>query len=149
MAKMTQAVMDTINHEFCYWATADKNGVPHLEMQGSTTPIDTSTILMVPRFKNQTFNNLLVNPKAAIIAYTSLPHDKTKAQNDTLALINGFQIKGTATVLTSGEAYEQTKKVVAERIHPKMVEVMEQSVIFKVEEVYSAGLKPEDGKRIA
>lgn len=149
MANMTQAVMDTINHEFCYWATADKNGVPHIEMQGSTTAISPSTILMVPRFKNHTFNNLLVNPKAAIIVYTSLPHDKTKAQNDQLSLINGFQIKGIATVLISGEAYEETKKLVAERLHPKMAEIMEQSVILKVEEIYSAGLKPEDGQKIA
>ena len=127
MANMTQAVMDTINHHFCYWATVDENSVPHMEMQGSTIAISPDTILMVPRFRNQTFSNLLVNPKAAVIVYASMPHDKTKAQNDQLSLINGFQIKGTATVFTSGEAYDQTKKMVAERLHPKMAEIMEQS----------------------
>ena len=131
MANMTQAVMDMIAREFCYWATADKKGVPHIEMQGSTTAISPDTILMVPRFRKQTFNNLVTNPKAAIIVYASLPHDKTKAQNDQLSLINGFQIKGTATVFTSGEAYEQTKKMVAERLHPKMAEIMEQSVYIE------------------
>ena len=149
MVNMTQAMMDMINREFCYWATTDENGMPHISLQGSTTAISPDTVLMVPRFRRQTFNNLLENPKAAIIVYSSLPHEKTKAANDELSLINGFQIKGIASVQTSGEAFEQIKKLVAERIHPKMAEVMEQSVILKVEEIYSAGLKPEDGQRIA
>lgn len=148
MGNMTQEIIDTINHEFCYWATVDENGVPHMSIEGSTIAVSNDSILMIPRFKKQTFDNLLKNPKAAVIVYSSLPHDKTKTTNDELSHIEGFQIIGTASVLTSGETYEQTKDLVAKLIHPKMAEVMEQSVILKVEAIYSAGLEPEDGQRI-
>ena len=90
MAKMSQKMMDMINSNFCYWATSDRNGMPHNSLQGSTTAISPDTILLVPRFKKITYKNLQENPKAAVIVYSSLPHEKTKAQNEELALITGF-----------------------------------------------------------
>jgi len=65
------------------------------------------------------------------------------------ARIGGAQIKGSISLHTSGDLHERNKSMVAERISPQMAAMMKATVVLKVEEIYSVGLGPEAGKRIA
>lgn len=149
MAEMTQEIMGLINgDDYCYLATASKEGKPNVAIIGSARAISPDTIAMAAGFMNKSYQNLTENSKATVIVYSSLPPIKTQASMEDFSHIGGAQIKGNVTLLTSGEAHENMKKMVAERISPAMAEMMKATVLFKVEEIYSVGLGPQAGKQI-
>ena len=59
------------------------------------------------------------------------------------------QVTVSVSLLTSGDMHEQVKKMIMERLGPQWGEMMKATVVLKVEEIYSVGLGPEAGKRIA
>jgi predicted pyridoxine 5'-phosphate oxidase superfamily flavin-nucleotide-binding protein len=150
MAQMSQEIMNLINgDDYCYVATASKDGMPNMAIIGSVRAVSPDTIIMAAGFMNKSFKNLQENPKASVIVYTSLPPQKTKASAEDMTKIGGAQIKGSVSLLTSGDVHEQTKKMIAERLGPEMAAMIKATVVLKVEEIYSVGLGPEAGKRIA
>jgi predicted pyridoxine 5'-phosphate oxidase superfamily flavin-nucleotide-binding protein len=150
MAEMSQEIMGLVNgDDYCYLATASKDGIPNMAIIGSTRAISPDTIAMAAGFMNKSYQNLVENPKATVIVYSSLPPLKTKASMEDFAKIGGAQIKGSVTLHTSGDAHERMKSMVAERISPQMAQIMKATVILKVEEVYTVGLGPQAGKKIA
>jgi predicted pyridoxine 5'-phosphate oxidase superfamily flavin-nucleotide-binding protein len=150
MAEMTQEVMGLINgDDYSYLATASKDGKVNVAIIGSARAVSPDTIAMAAGFMNKSYQNLQENPKATIIVYSSLPPLKTKATMEDFSKIGGAQIKGSVTLLTSGEVHENMKKMIAERISQAMADMMKATVILKVEEVYTVGLGPEAGKRIS
>jgi len=150
MAEMSKELMDLINGGgYCYVATASKDGMPNTAIIGSTRAVSPDTIVIAAGFMNKGLNNLKENPKASVIVYSALPTDKVQATMDDFSKVSGGQIKGSVTLHTSGDIHERTKSVIAERISPNMAAMMKATVVLKVEEIYSVGLGPEAGKRIA
>ena len=150
MAEMSKELMELINGGgYCYLVTASKDGTPNAAIIGSTRAASPDTIIMAAGLMNKSLKNLQENPKASIIVYSSLPSNKMQATAEDFAKIGGGQIKGSVSLLTSGEMHEQVKKMIAERLGPKWGEMMKATVVLKVEEIYSVGLGPEAGKRIA
>jgi predicted pyridoxine 5'-phosphate oxidase superfamily flavin-nucleotide-binding protein len=150
MAEMSKELMSLINEGgYCYLVTASSDGIPNAAIIGSTRATSPDTILMAAGFMNKSFKNLQENPKASIIVYSSLPSNKMQATMEDFAKIGGGQIKGSVSLLTSGETHEQLKKMMVERLGPQMGEMMKATVVLKVEEIYSVGLGPEAGKKIA
>jgi predicted pyridoxine 5'-phosphate oxidase superfamily flavin-nucleotide-binding protein len=150
MAEMSQEIMDLINgDDYSYLATASKDGTPNTAIIGSMRAVKPDMITMAAGFMNKSFQNLKENPRASVIVYSSLPPLKTKATMDDFAKIGGAQIKGSVSLLTSGEIHERNKAMIAERISQQMADMMKATVVLKVEEIYSVGLGPEAGKKIA
>jgi predicted pyridoxine 5'-phosphate oxidase superfamily flavin-nucleotide-binding protein len=150
MAEMSKEIMDMVNgDDYSYVATASKDGMPNTAIIGSARAVSPDTIIMAAGFMNKTFQNLQENPKASVIVYSSLPPAKTKASMADFARIGGAQIKGSVSLVTSGDIHERNKQMIAERLSPDMAAMMRATVVLKVEEIYSVGLGPEAGKRIA
>jgi predicted pyridoxine 5'-phosphate oxidase superfamily flavin-nucleotide-binding protein len=150
MADMPKEIIDLVNGDgYSYVATASKDGMPNMAIIGSTRAVSPDTIILAAGFMNKSLKNLQENPKASVIVYSALPPKKTQASMEDFAKIGGGQIKGSVTLLTSGDMHEKVKSMMVERLGPKMGEMIKATVVLKVEEVYSVGLGPEAGKRIA
>jgi len=150
MAEMSKELMDLINGGgYCYLGTASKDGMPNMAIFGSTRAVSPDTIIMAACSVSKTLKNLQDNPKASVIVYSALPSNKMQASMEDFAQVGGRQIKGSVSLLTSGEMHERTKSMIAERLGAKAAEVMQATVVLKVEEIYSVGVGPEAGKRIA
>jgi len=150
MAEMSKELMDLVNEGgYCYVATASKDGTPNTAIIGSTRAISPDTIIMAAGFMNKSLKNLQENPKASVTVYSSLPTKKLQATMEDFAKVGGGQIKGSVSLLTSGEMHERVKSMMVERMGPAMNEMMKATVVLKVEEIYSVGIGPEAGKKIA
>jgi predicted pyridoxine 5'-phosphate oxidase superfamily flavin-nucleotide-binding protein len=150
MAEMSPELMNTINGDcYCYVATASKDGMPNMAIIGSVRAVSPDTIIMAAGFMNKSLKNLQENPKASVIFYSGLPTQKTKASAAELAKASGGQVKGSVSLLTSGDVFEKTKAAMNERFGPEIAQMVKATVVLKVEEIYTVGLGPEAGKRIA
>ena len=150
MAEMSKEIMDLINGDgYSYVATASKDGMPNMAIIGSTRAVSPDTIVLAAGFMNKAFKNLQENPKASVIVYSELPPKKTQASMEDFAKISGGQIKGSVALMTSGDIHETMKSMLAQRLGPEIAAMTKATVVLKVEEVYSVGLGPEAGKRIA
>ncbi len=150
MAQMSPELMNMINGDpYCYVATASKDGMPNVAIIGSVRAVSPDTIIMAAGFMNKSFKNLQENPKASVIFYSGLPAQKTKASTEDLAKITGGQVKGNVSLLTSGDVHEKMKAAMKERFGPEIAQIVKATVMIKVEEIYTVGLGPEAGKRIA
>jgi predicted pyridoxine 5'-phosphate oxidase superfamily flavin-nucleotide-binding protein len=149
MAEMSKELMELINSGgYCYLATASKGGMPNVAIIGSTRAVSPDTIVIAAGFMNKGYKNLQENPQASIIVYSNLPTNKMQATMEDFAKIGGGQIKGKATILTSGEVHNQVKNIIKERMGQQMADMTKATISLKVEEVYTVGLGPDAGKRI-
>lgn len=124
MAKLTQEMKDLIGTlKLCAVATADKNGIPNVSFKGSLQVLDDEHLIFADIFSVKTRQNLQENNKICILVGD---HKK----------MTGFQFKGEAELLDSGELYE--KVVVAiegmKRNLPKPVYVVK----TKITEIFDA-----------
>ena len=88
MAKLTQRIKEIFEkQETVVLATATKDGLPNVVPVNAKKIIDDETILISDQFFNKTLKNLQANPQVAITVWDKL---------------EGYQIKGTVTVETSG-----------------------------------------------
>ena len=150
MAEIPKEIMDMINGDcYSYLCTASKEGMPNVAIIGSTRAASPDTIVMAAGFMNKNLKNLQENPKASVIVYSGLPPKKTQASMEDFAPVSGGQIKGSITLHTSGDVHEIMISMLTERLGPDVAAMTKATVVLKVEEVYSVGLGPEAGKRIA
>ena len=149
MAEISKELMDLINSvPCCYLATASREGVPNVVPAGSTAAVSPDTIVVAGVFLGKTLENLKENPKAAIVVNSAAP-PKAEISVEKLAQVTGGQIKGSVTLLTSGDIHEQTKSMVAKLLGTEAARMLKATVVLKVEEIYSVTPGPEAGKRIA
>ncbi len=149
MAQMSKEMMDLINSvPCCYLATASKDGVPNVVPAGSTTAVSPDTIIIANVFLVKTLQNLKENPKAAVVVSSASP-SKAEVSVEKLVQVTGGQIKGSVTLLDSGDMHEQMKGVMARLLGAATVGMLKTTVVLKVEEIYSITPGPEAGKRIA
>ncbi len=112
-------------------ATADKNGKPNVVFVTMWKILDDETILFVDNFFNKTRKNIEANPSMAIVAYDS---ESKKS----------YQVKGRISIETSGDRFEEAKKMAESKKLPGKA-----AVVFHVEEIYNALYGPKAGERIA
>jgi predicted pyridoxine 5'-phosphate oxidase superfamily flavin-nucleotide-binding protein len=150
MAQMSKELMDLINTvPCCYWATASKDGTPNVAPAGTTTAVSPDTIIAGGIFLGKTLDNLRQNPKAAVLV-TSVAAAPKKAEMslEKYAQVTGGQIKGSVTLLTSGDVHEQVKSGVAKALGAQVGQMVKETIVLKVEEIYSVSAV-EPGKKIA
>jgi predicted pyridoxine 5'-phosphate oxidase superfamily flavin-nucleotide-binding protein len=149
MAEMSKELTDLINNApCCYLATASKDGTPNVVPVGSKAAVSPDTIVVAGLFLLKTLENLKENPKAAIVVNVGKPPKKERSRVKIPKFI-GAQIKGSVTLLTSGDMHEQTKNRITPLVGTELAGRMKATVVIKAEEIYAIAPGPDAGKRIA
>jgi len=122
-------MQDMINENLVHLATTSLDGIPNVVPVGGIRAISESELLIVDVLFDKTKKNLLENPEVAIaveVLGKGVPR--------------GYQLKGRATIHTSGELFEEAEKMVEEmrkrrqgHTDPKV----KSAVLVDVEEIYS------------
>jgi len=136
MAKMTERIKETFEKVGnVILATATKDGVPNAVPIGAKKIIDDETILISDQFLNKTLNNMKDNPQVAVTFWSGF---------------EGYQFKGTITIETSGERFEETAKWIDEMGKAMNFPLKSKgAVIMKISEIYGVSPGPGAGKKIA
>jgi hypothetical protein len=131
MAKLTKEMKTMFEQQLSVIATATKDGTPNIGPKGSMYVFDDETLAYAEGTGQKTLKNLQQNPKVAVMV---VDREKT----------DGYQVKGTAELLTGGDFFEQVAKRLEERKRPRPKSVVK----IRIEEIYS--VKPGmTGKKIA
>ena len=134
MVKMPAEVRETLEKQKPIpIATASKSGVPNVVFVGLLKIVDDETLMLADNFFLKTAQNLMENPKIAILCYNS----ETK---------KSFQIKGNVTLCKEGENFA-TMKAWVHGINDKLP--AKACVMVKITEIYNAMWGPAAGKQIA
>ena len=134
MVKMPAEVRETLEKQKPIpIATASKSGVPNVVFVGLLKIVDDETLMLADNFFNKTAQNLIENPKIAILCYNS----ETK---------KSFQIKGNVTLCKEGENFA-TMKAWVHGVNDKLP--AKACVMVKITEIYNAMWGPAAGKQIA
>lgn len=113
-------------------ATASKDGVPNVAPMGAIHLKDEETIWILNNFMKKTEANLNETKKAAVYLYGD-------------GIKGCYQIKGDAEIQSSGDAYEEAKKM----FHAKNPNLPAKSlVVIKITDVFNCMPGPEAGDKI-
>jgi len=136
MAKMNQRIKEIFEkQETIVLATATKDGLPNVVPVNAKKIIDDETILISDQFFNKTLKNLQANPQVAITVWDKL---------------EGYQIKGTTTIETSGKRFEETAKWIDEIGKKLNLPIKSKgAIIVKLTEIYNVSPGPQAGTRVA
>ncbi|MBI4329774.1 MAG: pyridoxamine 5'-phosphate oxidase family protein [Chloroflexi bacterium] len=106
MANLTPEMKAMVASQLAVVATASKGGIPNVGPKGSVLVIDDQTLAYSESTGDKTLKNLKENPNVAVLVV-----DRQKS--------DGFQIKGKAELLTSGDLFEKVAKRQEERGRPR------------------------------
>lgn len=136
MAVMTERMKELFNkiHPVVL-ATASADGVPNAVPIGAKKILDDETILISDQFFNKTLANMKENPKIALTFWEGR---------------EGYQLKGSVLIETTGKRFEETAKWIEERSAKAGFPLKSKgAVIFHIEEIYGVSPGPGAGKRLA
>jgi len=130
MAKMTDRMKELFEKVSpVVLATATRDGIPNAVPVGAKKIIDDETILLSDQFFNKTLDNMKKNPKVSVTFWEG--HE-------------GYQLKGTIVIETSGKSYEETAKWIEDLGNAAGFPLRSKGiVILKIEEIY--GVTPGAG----
>ena len=116
-------------------STASIDGTPNAVPVGAKKIIDDETILISDQFFNKTLANMKANPKVAVTYWEGR---------------EGYQLKGTVTIETVGQRYEETVKWIEEMSSKTGFPLKSKAaIILKIEEIYAIAPGPGAGKKLA
>ncbi|MGP3666905.1 MAG: pyridoxamine 5'-phosphate oxidase family protein [Candidatus Bathyarchaeota archaeon] len=113
-------------------ATSSKTGIPNAVPIIFVKLYDDEHLLVADNFFQKTRKNLEENPHVSVTFWDPETRD-------------GYQVKGSAKIFTSGKEYEDVVMWVKSKM-PKLK--TKAGVLIKVEEVYTVKPGPEAGKRL-
>ena len=134
MVSIPKHVQDFLPGKLAWVATAARDGEPNVTPKGTLKLMDEQHVFFADLFSLKTRKNLLENNKVAVTVVDA-------------ATAKGYQLKGTAEVLTSGPLFEETSKQLKES--PKGLPPLQHVVKITVESVFAQSAGPEAGKQIA
>jgi uncharacterized protein len=136
MALMTERIQELIKKvPAVVLTTATTDGTPNAVPVGTKKIIDAETILISDQFFNKTLANMKSNPKVAVTFWEG--HE-------------GYQLKGTITIETSGLRFEETARWIEDLGNKAGFPLKSKgAVIFKIEEIFDIAPGPGAGKKIA
>jgi predicted pyridoxine 5'-phosphate oxidase superfamily flavin-nucleotide-binding protein len=128
---MTKDMMEALEKDLVFLATASPDGVPNVVPIGFARPIDEDNILIADNYMNKTRQNLDKNPQISLVT-----KDATKCP---------FQFKGKVFIYESGKYFD----IVTEWGENAMTKLTPKAaILMKVEEIYSIQPGPDAGKKI-
>ena len=116
-------------------STATVDGTPNTVPVGSKKIIDGETILFSDQFFNKTLANMKANPKVAVTFWEGQ---------------EGYQLKGTVSIETTGQRYEDTAKWIKDLGNKIGFPLKSKgAIIFCIDEIYGVSPGPGAGKQLA
>jgi hypothetical protein len=134
MVSIPKYVQDFLPGKLAWVATASRDGQPNVTPKGSLKLLDEHHVLFADLFSLKTRKNLEENAKVAVTVVDT-------------ATAKGYQLKGTAEVVTSGPLLEETSKQLKEA--PRGLPPLHHVVKITVESVFDQSVGPDAGKQIA
>ncbi|MFH0994591.1 MAG: pyridoxamine 5'-phosphate oxidase family protein [Pseudomonadota bacterium] len=136
MAQMTERMKELFDKvRPVVLSTASIDGTPNAVPVGAKKIIDDETILISDQFFNKTLANMKANPKVAVTYWEGR---------------EGYQLKGTVTIETVGQRYEETVKWIEEMSSKTGFPLKSKAaIILKIEEIYAIAPGPGAGKKLA
>lgn len=136
MAKMSARVKKIfLKQQDVVLATASKEGMPNVVVVGAKKIIDDETILISDQYFDKTLANMKENPRAAVTVW-----EKTE----------GYQIKGTVTIETSGPRFEETVQWIEDMGKKFNIPLRSKgAVIIKITDIYDISPGFNAGRKIA
>jgi predicted pyridoxine 5'-phosphate oxidase superfamily flavin-nucleotide-binding protein len=136
VAQMTERMQKLFNKvRTVVLATATGDGKPNAVPIGAKKIIDAETILISDQYFGKTLANMKANPRVSVMYWEER---------------EGYQLKGTITIETSGPRYEDTARWIDELSARYGVPLKSKgAVIFKIEEIYDIAPGPDAGKQLA
>ena len=133
MAKMNARIKEIFEkQQIAPLATATKDGVPNVVPVNAKKILDDETILISDQFFGKTLKNILDNPQVAITIWDNL---------------EGYQIKGSVTIETSGQRFEETAQWIDGIGKALNLPLKSKgAVIMKITEIYTVSPGPDAGK---
>jgi len=134
MVSIPKVVQDFLPGKLAWVATVSHDGTPNVTPKGSLKMLDDQHVVFADLFSLKTRDNLRANPKVAVTVADP-------------AVGKGYQLKGTAEIITSGQLFDETAKAIKES--PKNLPPIHYVVKITVESVYDQSVGLEAGKQIA
>ncbi len=136
MAKMTKRMQELFEKvKPVALATSTLDGTPNVVPVGAKKIIDDETILISDQFLNKTLANMKANPKVSVTFWED--HE-------------GYQLKGTVTIETSGPRFEETAAWIADMSARTGAPLKCKGVlIMNIQEIYGVAPGPGAGKKLA
>ncbi len=136
MAKMTERMKELLEKvPAAILATAANDGTPNAVPVGAKKVLDDETILISDQFLNKTLANMVSNPKVSVTFWQD--HE-------------GYQLKGTVTIETSGKRFEETAAWIEDLGNKAGFPLKSKgAVILKIDEIYGVAPGPGAGSRLA
>ncbi|WOF17188.1 pyridoxamine 5-phosphate oxidase [Methanoplanus sp. FWC-SCC4] len=133
MVKLSEEMVEAFsNAKVVPLATASKDGVPNVAPMGTVYLKDPETVWILDNFMQKTAANVAETKKAALYLYGE-------------GIKGCCQIKGDAVIETSGEAYDEAKKI----FHAKNPNLPAKGLlVISVTDVYNCMPGPEAGKKL-
>jgi predicted pyridoxine 5'-phosphate oxidase superfamily flavin-nucleotide-binding protein len=133
MAKIPKEVKEFLPGKMGWVATATPDGVPNVTPKGSVKVLDEEHVIFADLFSRKTRENLEKNPRVAV----TVVDEKS---------FKGYQMKGSAELLTSGPVYDQVAEELKQA--PMKLPPLKYVVKISVDSVYDQSVGPEAGKQI-
>lgn len=134
MVTIPKHVQEFLPGKLGWVATASRDGMPNVTPKGTVKLLDEHHVLFADLFSLKTRKNLEENNKVAVTVVDA-------------ATGKGYQIKGTAEILDSGQLFDETAKQL--KASPKPLPPMHHLVKISVESVFDQSVGAEAGKQIA
>ncbi|MCX5883600.1 MAG: pyridoxamine 5'-phosphate oxidase family protein [Deltaproteobacteria bacterium] len=136
MAQMTERMKELFDKvRTVVLSTASIDGTPNAVPVGAKKIIDAETILISDQFFNKTLANMKANPKVAVTYWEGR---------------EGYQLKGTVTIETTGQRYQETAQWIEEMSNKAGFPLKSKAaIILKIEEIYGIAPGPGAGKQLA
>ena len=136
MAQMTDRMKELFSQvPAVVLATATSDGTPNAVPVGAKKILDDETILISDQFFNKTLANLKSNPKVSVTFWEG--HE-------------GYQLKGSIIIETTGQRYEETAKWIEDMGNAAGFPLKSKgAVILKIDEIYGVSPGPGAGKQLA
>jgi len=136
MAQMTERMKELFNSvPTVVLSTSTPDGTPNAVPVGAKKIIDSETILISDQFFNKTLANMEANPRVSVTYWEG--HE-------------GYQLKGTVTIETSGQRYEETAQWISE-LSAKLGFPLKSkgAIIMRIDKIYGVSPGPGAGKQLA
>ena len=134
MVSIPKHVQDFLPGKLAWVATASPDGTPNVTPKGSVKLLDEHHVVFADLFSLKTRKNLEENKKVAVTVADT-------------ATGKGYQIKGTAEILDSGQLFDETAEQL--KASHKQLPPMHHLVKIAVESVFDQSVGPDAGKQIA
>lgn len=134
MVSIPKHVQEFLPGKLAWVATVSRDGEPNVTPKGTLKMLDETHVLFADLFSLKTRKNLLESNKVAVTVVDA-------------ATGKGYQIKGTAEIISSGALFDDMSKKLKES--PKGLPPLHHAVKITVEAVFDQSVGPNAGAQIA